>query len=243
MERAHPSLGIRLARRAGSLHRWLALLIGVQILFWFGSGLFMSVVPIEIVRGEHLKAEAPPALDPGALSAGIASALATLGPGPVERIELRTMLGRPVLLVHGQGAPASLHDAGTGARLSPIPAATARAIATADFAGEGSAVSVAWVTTETPEYRGPLPAWRVQFDDREATRLYVPANEGRVAARRTRTWRVYDFLWSLHIMDWTHHEDINNNWLRVVSAVALLLALSGAVLVPWRMGWLRRRKG
>jgi hypothetical protein len=243
MERAHPRLGVRLARRAGSLHRWLALLVGVQILFWFGSGLFMSVVPIETVRGEHLKAEVQAALDPGALSAGVAAALATLGPGPVERIELRTMLGRPVLLVHGRDVPASLHDAGTGARLSPIPAGTARAIAVADFAGEGRAVALAWVTEETPEYRGPLPAWRVQFDDREATHLYVPANEGRVAARRTRTWRVYDFLWSLHIMDWSHHEDINNSWLRAASAVALLLALSGAVLVPWRMGWLRRRKG
>jgi hypothetical protein len=98
-----------------------------------------------------------------------------------------------------------------------------------------------WVTAGSPEYRGPLPAWRVSFDDLESTRIYVSADEARVAARRTGTWRVYDFLWSLHIMDWREHEDINNNWLRAAAGLALLMALGGVVLLPWRMGWLRKR--
>lgn len=236
-----PRLGIRVARTAGRLHRWIALIVGVQILLWFASGLFMSVVPIDTVRGAHLAAVEPPALDPASLSDGVAAALAALPPGPVERIEVRTMLGRPVLVAHPGAGRARLHDAVTGERISPIPASTARAIATADFTGDGRPVSTAWVTEETPEYRGPLPAWRIQFDDPEATRLYVAADEGRVAARRTRTWRLFDLLWSLHIMDWKAHEDINNNWLRAASAVALALALTGAILLPWRMGWLRKK--
>ena len=44
------------------IHKWLALLMAVQILFWFASGLFFAWFPIEKVRSEHAKAEqvAPP---------------------------------------------------------------------------------------------------------------------------------------------------------------------------------------
>ena len=41
------------------IHKWLALLMAVQILFWFVSGLFFAVFPIERVRSEHMIAEAP----------------------------------------------------------------------------------------------------------------------------------------------------------------------------------------
>ena len=39
-------------------HKWLALMVGLQVIAWASSGLFMSVVPIEKVRGEHLVQEA-----------------------------------------------------------------------------------------------------------------------------------------------------------------------------------------
>jgi len=45
---------LRLHIGASKLHRWLSLIIGVQLLLWFSSGLLMSVLPIERVRGEHL---------------------------------------------------------------------------------------------------------------------------------------------------------------------------------------------
>ena len=52
------------------IHKWLALLMAIQILFWFVSGLFFAWFPIERVRSEHMKAEAPPA--PVALDAAAA---------------------------------------------------------------------------------------------------------------------------------------------------------------------------
>lgn len=35
-------------------HKYLSLIIGVQIFLWVGSGLFFSIVPIEKIRGEDL---------------------------------------------------------------------------------------------------------------------------------------------------------------------------------------------
>ena len=233
--------GARFASSAGRLHRWIALIVGIQLLFWVASGLFMAIVPIERVRGEHLKAAAAPTVDPHSLAPAISTALAALPPGRLERIEIRQMLDRPVLLLVSEQGP-QLFDARTGARLSPIGADTARALAVADYAGKGIPTGVIAVTSNNPEYRGPLPAWRVDFNDADSTRLFVAANEGRVISRRTGLWRTYDFLWSLHIMDWQDHENFNNNWLRAAAALALMLSLTGMALIPWRMGWLRKRR-
>jgi hypothetical protein len=48
---------------------------------------------------------------------------------------------------------------------------------------------------------------------------------------RTGTWRLYDFFWSLHIMDWKNHEDFNTPWLLGFALGGLGLWLGGAVLL------------
>jgi len=48
------------------LHRWIGLIVGIQVLFWVAGGVVMTAIPIERVRNEHHVAEAkaaPLALD------------------------------------------------------------------------------------------------------------------------------------------------------------------------------------
>mgnify|MGYP000898461010 CR=1 FL=1 len=91
-----------------------------------------------------------------------------------------------------------------------------------------------------PEYHGLLPAWRVRFAE-HGMAVYVADNTGAVTGRRSDLWRIYDALWALHIMDWRDHENFNNGLLILTSFLALAVVLSGFVLAPYRMGWLRRR--
>ncbi len=42
------------------IHKWVALVVGLQVLAWVGGGLGMTLMPIEQVRSEHTIA---PALD------------------------------------------------------------------------------------------------------------------------------------------------------------------------------------
>jgi hypothetical protein len=44
---------------SAKIHKWLALFMAIQILFWFVSGLFSDVFPIERVRSEQAVAEQP----------------------------------------------------------------------------------------------------------------------------------------------------------------------------------------
>lgn len=84
------------ARVAGKVHKWLALLMAIQILFWFVSGLFFAIAPIDQVRLEHVKAASAPA----PASASVAAAgLQKIGGQPRgEKFEIRSLMGTPVAL-------------------------------------------------------------------------------------------------------------------------------------------------
>jgi uncharacterized iron-regulated membrane protein len=222
------------------VHKWLALLMAVQILFWFASGLFFAIFPIEQVRSEHAIAEQTPVpVDLAAAAAGLAR---LTGP-PAEKVELRSLLGRPVALLSARETPPRLYDLATHRLISPISEALAVRIAEADHAGDSRAVHVRRITANDTEYRGALPAWRVDFAG-DSRALYVAADTGVVTARRSTLWRVYDFLWGLHIMDWRGHEDFNTPLLIAASLLGLVMSIAGIVLLPSRLGftaWRRRR--
>jgi uncharacterized iron-regulated membrane protein len=236
---------VSLTNVASKIHKWLALLIAVQVLIWFVSGLFFAFAPIERVRSEHLiAANRPAALPLDAAAAGLARIHAN-GVRAAERIELRSMLDRPVALVAKGKERPRLYDLATGRAISPLRRELAVAVAERDQAGDARAVGTALVTEALPEYRGALPAWRVDFEDGERRSVYVAADTGVVTARRSTLWRVYDFLWSLHIMDFKEHDNFNTPLLAIASSVGLAVVLTGFILFPSRLGytaWRKRRK-
>ncbi len=230
---------------SAKIHKWLALVLAVPILFWFASGLFFAAVPIERVRSEHVKAAVPAQPVPMGVAAEGLRRLAAAGVAQGERVEVRSLLGRPVALVaSGEGRP-RLYDLASARPISPLPPAVAAAIAERDLAGEERARRVELVTAASPEYRGALPAWRIDFEGGTSRSIYVAADTGLVTARRSTLWRVFDFLWSLHILDFETHEDFNTPLLIGASALAMIVLLSGIVMFPRRLGlgrWLRRRR-
>jgi hypothetical protein len=233
------------ARISAKVHKWLALLMAIQILFWFVSGLFFAIAPIETVRSEHRIAELP--VQPVSLTTAAAGfqRIAETQMQTADKIELRSLIGEPVALIsHGEANP-RLFSLSTGRQISPIPASMAVAIAERDHDGSERAARVSEVTENTTEYRGPLPAWRIDFEDGANRALYVAADTGAVTARRSTLWRTFDFLWSLHIMDFKNHEDFNTPLLIISTALALIVIITGFIMFPSRLGyhgWRKRRK-
>jgi uncharacterized iron-regulated membrane protein len=232
---------MNIAKVSSWLHKWLALIIGVQVLLWIVSGAFFAIYPIERVRSEHRIAEQQHApLDPASL-ASPAEIAALLQTQPMRITYERGVRGEAIAVAEfHEGAPV-LIDAAARRVLSPLDEATAREIASVYVANAPPIRSARLVTEGNPEYRGQLPAWRIDFEDREGLAVYVAADTGRVGARRSDLWRVYDALWALHIMDWRDHENFNTGLLIVASVASLIMALFGIILIPYRFGWLRRR--
>lgn len=231
---------VRIAWLASFVHKWLALIIGVQIFIWIATGLFFTVVPIEQVRSEHRIRELAPAhlstADLSQFSAAVAGADAPIRLTLENRPE-----GARIVADYADGS-AALFDARSGAKLSPLDQESALAIARARIETEAPVASSEFVTTASPEYRGALPAWRIAFDEPSRLAIYVGANTGQVTARRSELWRVYDFLWALHIMDYRDHENFNHAPIIIVSILAFLSTIAGIALIPYRFRWRRKKQ-
>ena len=110
---------MKVLRLSTQLHKWVALVVGLQVLFWVGGGLVMTVIPIETVRSEHRAAKLKPALlEVGALPtlavvarrAGVAPVEAELRttPRPLDDADAEIIAGSPA------GGPRLLLDARRG---------------------------------------------------------------------------------------------------------------------------------
>lgn len=217
-----------------AVHRWVSYVLLVPIAFWFISGVFMSWSELKVVRGEHNMAERPhPSLAGGALTDVLS------GVEGVQSVTVRDLGGHyGVHIQHASGE--GLFDPTSGAALGPISENEARAIASADFAPEFPVSSTVLLEGKAPiDYRRRMPVWRVTMADPESTVLYIDPISARVTARRTDHWRVFDFMWMLHIHDFEERSDINNPLLKLTSALAALFLLTGGVLIVQHMRLLR----
>lgn len=222
-----------LARLASFVHKWLALLVGIQIVFWVASGLFFTLIPIEQIRSENLIRPAQAQTIDTATLSSLASLRDDRGAEPTKIIIERRSTGHVIVAEFADASPA-LFDATTLQRLSPLSAAQASIVARSHVTLTSEPTNVTLVTEESPEYRAALPAWRVQFPEGGLS-VYVAQNTGAVTARRSDLWRVYDTLWALHIMDWRSHEDFNHPLIIIVTVITLLSMIAGIVLIPYRI--------
>lgn len=219
-------------------HKWIALVVGVQALLWMLSGLYMTVISIDVIHGDHLAhatakplSASGPLVDPGAL--------AEQYPG-LTTFRLKRFLDREVYELH-QADTITLIDARSGARLSPLNDVVARQLAQSLYAGKAPIKTVELVKKAPQEVATrPVPMWRVEFADNSETTLYLSPQTGELLAKRHDLWRWFDFLWMLHIMDYDERSDVNNTLLRVAASVGLVFALSGIWLLFYSFSKRRR---
>lgn len=210
-----------------NLHLWLSLLLSLQLLAWFGSGLVMSILPIDEVRGDHLKNAAPAAqwqqarVSPADLQLQQSAAVLSLkqrGDLPVYQLQ--------------QGEKLQHFSAVDGQELLQLSENEVHQLAQAWYRGD-STISKLQLLTELPlEARGlPVPVWQVQFQDAENTVFYLDPMLGQLLRVRTDNWRLFDFVWMLHIMDYQERDNFNHWLLIASSALALMFTISGLVLL------------
>ncbi|WP_230280637.1 PepSY domain-containing protein [Croceicoccus sp. Ery15] len=222
------------------LHKWLALVIGLQVVLWTATGFYMVVVHIDRIHGDHLvKTVERPTLDissvvaPGTVLAAV--------PGATD-IRSTTLLDRPVWRVTDSEGT-QLFDAASGERLKQIDAKQAEAIARSLYTSNDDVKSVDLLTEAPIEMQGREPPyWQVSFDRWDSPTLYISPESGELISRRHSLWRIFDFAWMLHIMDYDDRSDVNNLLLRTSTWLATAMAASGAWLLIWAFPRRRKKK-
>ena len=225
-----------------NLHKWLGLLVGLQVMLWMASGLYMVVVDIDFIHGDTLVKNMPPVITVPKEPRITIADLAQRYPG-ASRMGLRSVMGKVFYTVTDAGSR-YLFDADTGSLASPLNADTAREIAEHHYAGEARVSRVSLITTNPPAeiQTRVLPLWRVDFDDRYATSFYIDPFDGSLVTRRHRYWRIFDFMWMLHIMDYENRQDAHNPLLITAQISGLLFAISGLWLLIYSFASSSRSK-
>jgi len=213
------------------LHKWLGLLIGIQVLLWLFSGLMISLIdPLKVSgklwqssTGEESRNPWPTILlEPAEL--------------PTEQlhdalgIDLITQHGKPVYLIK-RAAGETLVNAVDGSVIV-IAKTDAEQLARQDFSGDGEIISIEPGMAPDMETRNSNGSyWRVNFSDQASTAIYLSASTGEILERRNSYWRLRDFFWMLHIMDYSGRENFNNSLIISTVLVAIWLGISGFLLL------------
>jgi ferredoxin len=213
------------------LHKWVGLLIGIQVLLWLLSGLMLSLINPEKVSGAKWaqpSSQTPQTIPDGKLLEPHELTVNQLN-GALS-ISLEVSRGQMVYRIR-RSESTSLINASNGSAIV-TDEHEARILAQQDFTGNGEITSIKNGTAPGMETRDSTGVyWRVNFSDKARTSIYVYASTGDILERRNSYWRVFDFFWMLHIMDYSGHEDINNTLIIIVALIAIWLGASGFILL------------
>ncbi|MBL4747078.1 MAG: hypothetical protein JKY08_12055 [Flavobacteriaceae bacterium] len=222
-------------------HRYLGLFIGIQFLFWTIGGLYFSWNNMDDVHGESLlKHERTYFKDINfaTLQKGIDSIQLDTKIDSTHSVRLINVLGKPIAqyryFEQGQ-VKLQLIDASSGALKAPLTGQECLELAESKLATKTPIIKVIFLdkhsTGNHHEYRGrPLPAYAFELDHFSNTTIYVATEQAQVMAVRNTNWRIFDFMWMLHTMDYNTRDHITNWVLRIFSVLGLVTLFSGFYL-------------
>ena len=215
------------------IHKWLGLVVGLQVLGWVLGGVVMTAIPIERVRSEHHYAAYQPMPLP---TSGILDLRGAASAAGVEAVEatLKTTLRGTVWVLKDADGKTHTVNAITGRHMAPLSEGEARLLAGSVYQGKGRPVVVRSYR-EAPQEAGKTgPLWRVDFDDAERTAFYLSPDTGEVVSKRSNVWRFYDFFWRIHILDFRTGDNFNHPLIIAAAVLSLPMAIAGLVLL-----WIR----
>lgn len=222
-------------------HRYLGVILGIQFLFWTIGGLYFSWSDMDEIHGDHHKAAVLP----------LEFDIKVVNPQEiVQKIKQRDsikyildmrliqILGEPVYqIIYTDGKikdkRIQLAKANTGELRNALSKEEAIKVAQRSFYKDAMVSQVEYMTKagQHHEYReSPLPAYAVKFDHPSNTTVYVSSELGTVQKFRNEKWRIFDFLWMMHTMDYQGRDNFGNWILRAFSIFGLMTIVSGFVL-------------
>lgn len=203
-------------------HRWISVFVGVQLLMWTASGLYFSWTDIDEIHGDQF-------LSPALQTTTLRALMMQDSEFQVSELAVRFIDDRPYLWVNRS----RLIDPESGEVKAGVSREEAERIARRHINNEYDVVSTTRLTEvgKHHEYRGrPLPAWAITFEGRTDLTAYVAERDGSFQSVRHQSWRIFDFLWMLHTMDYKGRDDFNNLLLRAFSLFGLFIVASGFTL-------------
>ena len=188
------------------IHRYLSIFIAIQLLLWTVSGIYFAFNKIEMVRGEQYRL-------------------------PLEtEYRIFKRLGQEIIETNDNGVK-TYSSYPQNFPVNMLSSEEAITIAKEKTSLNPVSVSLIEKVERGVEYRGRrLPIYKVSTDTDDGINIYVDSMTGDIVAIRSDSWRAWDLLWALHIMDYQDRDNINNLLLKIFSVLALVSSITGIIL-------------
>jgi uncharacterized iron-regulated membrane protein len=204
------------------VHKYISFFISLQLLLWTVSGIYFSFNKIENVRGEQyvlpIKAKEfninPPDLKQASEAVNYFYRL--------DQIIYSIKNSNGIRYYDQDHRP-----------VKKISFDQAKQIVNLRTTLKALSVSLVNSSSSGSEYRGrQLPLYKVsaKSESNSIINVYVDPYSGNISLIRSNQWRLWDFLWGLHIMDWIERDNIDNYFLKFFSILALISSISGIIL-------------
>jgi hypothetical protein len=224
------------AKTIRKTHRYLGLFTGIQFLLWTISGLYFSWTDINDIHGDLYKITKKERAFEQLIG------LSELQfKDKITSVELRDIIGTPYYWINNK----QLVNAYTGILKKGITATEAVSIAKEHIIKSLKVKDVVLLETveKHHEYREKkIPVYVISYKGNDAIKAYVSKEDGKFQTIRHSKWRIFDFLWMTHTMDYEGRDNINTLTLRIFSLVGCFTVISGFVLYFNSSKTLRRLK-
>ncbi len=229
---------VRFNRFIRKSHRYLGLILGIQFLAWTLGGLYFSWTNIKDIRGDTIKNEKPlfssntKMIAPSdainsfiqASDSIISLTLIHIIDRDYYQIQYLSQNKKKILLI----------DVINGEIRNSLSKEEAISVAEKKLKVSAKVIETKYLTEtgKHHEYREkPLPAYAITFSEPASTTVYVSTELGTVQSFRSTKWRIFDFLWMLHTMDYQERDNFNNYILRAFSLFGIFTILSGFISI------------
>ncbi|MPY23813.1 2Fe-2S iron-sulfur cluster binding domain-containing protein [Shewanella psychropiezotolerans] len=216
------------------IHKWLSLLVGLQLLIWLGTGLYFNVMDPLAASGNQYRVRVT---EPSADLTQLVEPKQVLHTfkNSVSLSQISLLAQPYYLLTHDKALYSyfnndyTLVDALTG-KQAFVDETMAKALAIASYKGPGKIVGA---VKQGPPFDDRLKEqnilWRIDFDDEINTRVYLDAGSGRLAAHTNDDRRIVDIAFMLHFMDYAEERSFNNVQIIVFAVFTLFFAFTGLI--------------
>jgi hypothetical protein len=210
------------------------LFVGLQFVVWSITGTYMVVFDIDYIHGDGLVVEQQAFLKKEQVNYSITELYAKYP--KAKDIEL-TRLADDAVYRFNEGKNKYLLNASTGESLSPINEEYAVLIAKNQYRYSNDDIKSIRLIKKNPPFElsdRHLPVWRIDFDDFSSSSFYISVETGELVTKRHTFWRLFDWMFSFHVMDYVE-EDASNKLLLVFVVLSLIASVFGTVLTYFRL--------
>ncbi|MBC7475160.1 MAG: hypothetical protein H7263_12775 [Candidatus Sericytochromatia bacterium] len=203
-------------------HRYLGLIIFLQVILWSFSGFFMYYLDFSDLY-----------ISPPDKPIDLNIKLPT-----IQDVVKKNLLGEKILnisLKNIAGNP--FYDVKTDKKevlvdqnnmlINKLSEKIVEKISTEKYIGKGQILSIKLLEKSKGNFYSLTPVYKVSYDDAQKTELYINPNNGELLAKRKALWGFYNNMWEYHLMKYTTNTALNKNLLLISAIISLFVSVTG----------------